>query len=66
MVSAFVEPEDNPPWYARISFYGDTFAPTVHLPAQTSIDGICDAVRAWLESVIEEAATTHDGSVTAS
>ncbi len=65
VVSAFVEPGTNPAWYARISFYVDTFAPAVHGPTETSIEGVCKTVQAWLESVIDDPAGRHDGSVTA-
>jgi hypothetical protein len=65
VISAFVEPRGNPPWYARISSYDDAFAPAVQTTAQSTVDGVCEAVRAWLESVIGEDANTADGSVTA-
>lgn len=65
VVSAFVEPQGNPPWYARISYYRDPFSPAVNGPTQTSVDAVCDAVRAWLESVIGNQTTADDGPVTA-
>jgi hypothetical protein len=65
VISAFVEPEGNPAWYARISYYRDAFAPAVTEPPQTSVDAVCDAVRAWLESVVGGEATADDDSVTA-
>ncbi|HXN91644.1 MAG TPA: hypothetical protein VN906_09180 [Candidatus Sulfotelmatobacter sp.] len=65
VISAFVEPEGNPPWYARISYYRDAFAPAVDGPPQTSVDAVCDAVRAWLESVVGAQAIADDDSVTA-
>jgi len=52
VISTFVEPQGNPPWYSRIAFYEDAFAPAVQTPAQTSVDGVCEVVRRWLESVI--------------
>ncbi len=61
VVSAFVTPHGNPPWYARISFYGDTFAPAVQAPTQVTVEGVCDAVRTWLESVIQDERTPMTG-----
>jgi len=54
VMSAFVDPHGNPPWYARIISYEDAFGPAVQAPAQTTIDGACDVVRGWLESVLRE------------
>jgi|GEM_PF-5442167 len=65
VVSAFVEPRGNPPWYARISFYDETFAPAVQAPTQTTVDGVCNEVRRWLEAVIADQANEDDASVTA-
>jgi hypothetical protein len=58
VISAFVEPEANPRWYARMSYYRDTLAPAVNGATQTSVDAVCDAVREWLESVIGVDANT--------
>lgn len=66
VISTFVEPEGNPPWYARIAFYEDAFAPAVQTPAQTTIDGVSTIVRRWLESVLANDADAGDTSVTAS
>ena len=65
VISSFVEPGGNPPWYARISYYRDPFSPAVNGPPQTTIDAVCNAVRAWLESVAETQTTADDDSVTA-
>jgi hypothetical protein len=70
VISAFVQPEGNPPWYARISFYDDASRPAATAPVQTSVEGVCDAVKHWLESVTDDDADSDDdsddGSVTAS
>lgn len=65
VVSAFVEPGGNPVWYARISSYADTLAPAVQGPTRTTVEGVCEAVQAWLVGVIDDPAANHDGSVTA-
>ena len=65
VISTFVDTQGQPPWYARISFYEDAFAPAVQASAVNSVDGVCDLVRAWLESVISEKGRVDDSSVTA-
>jgi len=64
VISAFVEAGGNPPWYARITYYRDAFSPAVHGTTQTSVEAACDAVRAWLESVVADHSTADDGPVT--
>ena len=65
VISTFVEPDGNPHWYARISFYDDAFGPAVQAPTQTTIEGVTNVVRQWLGSVVGDGANAHDGSVTA-
>lgn len=65
VVSAFVEPGGNPVWYARISSYADTLAPAVQGPTRTTVEGVCEVVQSWLESVIDDSARTNDGSAAA-
>ena len=64
VVSAFVAPGDNPPWFARISFFRDPFSPSVSLPPQTTAEGVLDAIRDWLQSVVGEDSVAGDASVT--
>jgi hypothetical protein len=64
VISTFVEPRGNPPWYARIMFYEDAQAPGVQASAQTTVEGVCDIVRAWLESVTAEETDANHGSMT--
>jgi len=64
VISAFAENQGNHRWYARISSYRDAFSPesssvTVRTPAS-----VYDAVRDWLESVLEVTSTPDDESVT--
>jgi hypothetical protein len=66
VISTFVEPEGNPPWYARIAFYEDAFAPAVQTPPQTTIDGVTNVVRRWLESVTADDSDSGDTRITAS
>ena len=67
VISAFVEPHGNPPWYTRVAFYEDAFSPAIQAPPQATIDGVCGVVREWLESVVVRAnAEGDDTSVTAS
>jgi len=63
-MSAFVEDQSNPRWYVRISSYRDAFSPVSNSLTVKTTDGVYDAVRNWLESVIEFTATTDDESVT--
>ena len=63
LVSAFLEPDGNPPWYARISHFEDPFRPAVQGPTQTTVDGVCAAVRTWLEAVIADPGVDTDGSI---
>ena len=62
VVSAFVEPGGNPNWYARISSYADTLAPATQGPAETTVQGVCEAVQAWLEGVIEDPSENNESS----
>jgi len=48
----------------RISSYRDAFSPVSNSLTVKTTDGVYDAVRNWLESVIEFTATTDDESVT--
>lgn len=66
VISAFAEATGNPPWYARIAFYDDPFAPAFQAPVQSTVDGVCEVVREWLESVLDRDTAGHDRLVTPS
>ena len=48
-----VDPDGNPAWNARLSSYRDAFAPGTTSETQSTVEGVCKAVQAWLASVIE-------------
>ncbi len=54
VISAFVEPNGNPAWYARIAYYEDAEGPAFRTRPRTTIEGVCDEVRRWLESVVDD------------
>lgn len=54
VISAFVEPQGNPDWYARIAYYEDAQGLAFRTKPQTTVDGVCEAVRRWLESIVDE------------
>ena len=65
VISAFVEPKGNPAWYARIAYYEDAQGPAFRTKPQTTIEGVCDAVRQWLESVVDDDSDQSHLSLTA-
>lgn len=66
VISAYVDPDSTPGWYARISGYRDAFSPEVTSPTQITVDGVCKVVRAWLEDIIRDGGSTNDNSKLAS
>jgi hypothetical protein len=64
VISAFFDDQGNPRWYARISSYRDAFSPMSSSVAVKTPDEVYDAVRNWLESVIEQPTARDDESVT--
>jgi hypothetical protein len=65
VISAFVDDDrTNPRWYARILSYGEAFSPAASSLTVKTSEEVYDAVREWLESVLESAAAPNNGSVT--
>jgi hypothetical protein len=53
LVSVHVDPDGNPPWYARLTSYRDVVGGETHSQTHSTLASVEAALRAWLESVIE-------------
>lgn len=62
LVSVHVDPGGSPEWLARISSYRDAFGPATSLATLTSVDEVCQVIRDWLASIVNEQPTDQGGS----
>lgn len=62
LVSVHVDPDGNPPWYARLSSYRDALGGEAQSHTYSTLESVETALRTWLESVIEPPG--RDGAVT--
>lgn len=64
VVSVHFDREGGQRWFARISAYRDTIAPDTDWIPQTTVDGVCAIVRAWLGAVTKSELAPGDEPVT--
>jgi hypothetical protein len=55
LISVYANATDGQAWYARILSYRNQLRAEASLPAQVTIDGLCEVVRLWLEEIVDDA-----------
>lgn len=53
LVSVYLDADDGQAWYGRVLSYRDSLNPEGTLSVQTTVDGLCELVRRWLEEMTD-------------
>jgi hypothetical protein len=65
LISLHIDSDGSDRWHARISSYQNAFASPTALVTQTTVEGVCDTLRDWLASVVNQELAAGGGGAQA-